>query len=353
MITNATDYQYVSPVGIIDGGILPAREVAADGSALALRAEDLDFALEAAHERSNIYRDWPPSLPSPTFVIKAPKLSPIADAWRVIQSSLYCDTKVLPGEGTDTTPVACIDPTAAFPGIDPVEYNYNPDTWYGGNPTFADLYPHTRIFSGYYLPDGGRTLNHDYLRHFYYSLQRSERLWLDGDISRVCKSLGTISGTDSRKHQYTNTYTGTNGFGSITSESGIRYESDGNLRRRYTYGVTSASVTCIPSMGSCVAAAKVIVVSQAHIYYGTYPNKYYYYSAAHDCQINNGIEIPAEVFLTNPLAVANKLGVEFPEVSSEYLTDRLDIKIIAWYFVVWYNFRTEIRSLGWRWQPQN
>ncbi len=47
MITQPQDYQLVTPVGLVDGGILPARDVAADGSAHTLRAEDDCFLAEA------------------------------------------------------------------------------------------------------------------------------------------------------------------------------------------------------------------------------------------------------------------------------------------------------------------
>ena len=47
MINTPQDYQLVTPVGVIDGGILPARDVAADGSAHTLRAEDDCFLAEA------------------------------------------------------------------------------------------------------------------------------------------------------------------------------------------------------------------------------------------------------------------------------------------------------------------
>jgi hypothetical protein len=48
MINTPQDYRLVTPVGQIDGGILPARDVAADGSAHVLRAEDVCFLAEAA-----------------------------------------------------------------------------------------------------------------------------------------------------------------------------------------------------------------------------------------------------------------------------------------------------------------
>ena len=358
MISDATDYQYISPVGLINGGILPARDVAADGSSLTVRAEDVDFALEAAHERSHIYRapsDLPPSLPSPTILVK-PTISPsspipsVQNAWSVIGGYVYRDTKVLPGEGTDTTPVACIDPMATFPDIEPVEYNYNPDIWYSGNPSFIALYPNTRIFSGFYQADyGQRVLDYDYLRHFYYSLQRAERLWLDGYASSVCKSFGTLSGTDTREHPYTNTYDGTNDFTLVSSASGISYRYVGDdTYQRYTYGVTSASMKCIPSMSSCVAAAKVIALYHIRIYH-TELVKHYYYTKVYDCSINSGIEIPA-AFVIDPLAVANEIGVPFPAtVSGDYRV--LEVTRLAMYFVAWYDFNTEIRSLNWQWTP--
>ena len=55
MIAQPQDYKLVSPVGLIDGGILPARDVAADGSAHALRTEDACFLAEAGR-RINAYR---------------------------------------------------------------------------------------------------------------------------------------------------------------------------------------------------------------------------------------------------------------------------------------------------------
>ena len=56
MIERAQDYQLVTPVGQIDGGILPARDVAADGSAHALRVEDACFLAEAASRAWAYYK---------------------------------------------------------------------------------------------------------------------------------------------------------------------------------------------------------------------------------------------------------------------------------------------------------
>lgn len=65
MISSAADYRLISPVGLIDGGILPARDLSDDGSAHILRTEDSCFLLEAALRIDNFrYYAMPVSGPA-------------------------------------------------------------------------------------------------------------------------------------------------------------------------------------------------------------------------------------------------------------------------------------------------
>lgn len=63
MISNPTDYKMLTPPGgvLIDGGIMPARDVAGDGSWKVLRGEDPCFLLEAGR-RIAVYAFQEPSL---------------------------------------------------------------------------------------------------------------------------------------------------------------------------------------------------------------------------------------------------------------------------------------------------
>ena len=130
MIESAQDYQLVTPVGQIDGGILPARDVAADGSAHAVRAEDLCFALEAVKER-----DFKQLVPFPSM-----QPSHVVDRsdWNNVWSWLRADAYG-PRAIADKN-VLAISPTEGF---SPIPFTAG----LGDILTLNDLYPNATLSS--------------------------------------------------------------------------------------------------------------------------------------------------------------------------------------------------------------
>ena len=334
MITRAEDYCLITPIGVINGGILPARDVAGNGAASALRAEDLCFALEAVKER-HISNSAAGTLPSPSHVKDRSDLTLI---WDELLNCAY----------TYRVPVVSLSET--FPDIGYVREDKGFDLW--------DWYPGA-------MQDSCRSalssvLDNDYLRRFYYDLLRAERLLIMANGESYGLGSWTASGTyvDNVGNQYTISANGSGGinYGRLPAELNcIQYKYSSGIYNRYFYGVREVSMSHVLPLADRVQSAWHIVCYELNVIStGSTDNNYYYFVRAYPCSVTAaGIVANGGAFLPDYDIVSEceTLGYSFPTQITGHDTPYASLRILRSWLVVDYNFRTEIRSLNWQWTP--
>jgi len=350
MITNATDYQYVTPVGQINGGILPARDVAADGSSSVFRAEDLCFATEAVDERLSISRgSTSRDLPVPTLALYQLDWDAI---WYNLSYCLFHGSDSRTDRPRTNLLATAIDPNAVFA---PGDYNELFDH-------LNDYYPGSVMASHYHAyPQMGFAWDNDCVRGFYYDLEMSDR---------VCFISGwPITGTlTTTKHDEDVTTTTSESFYALSdgkAQFGYAYRTGTRRGRKRVYtGVTGGSLTfTLPLSDKAASAELVWVESITGNYHAEKPDAKTIrsYRTRHvDLTWNSAgtVTIPSAVFVHSESQleeIASDMGLDFPFfiASTEYsdIPGALNVQTRGAWLIVTYDFRTEIRSLNWQWQP--
>ncbi len=350
MIDTATDYQYVTPVGQINGGILPARDVAADGSSSVIRAEDLCFATEAVYERLAISKDSTSrDLPVPTLPLYQLDWDSI---WYNLSYCLFHGSDSMTSRPSSGLLATAIAQNAVFAEGDYAELVDH----------LHDYYPGSVLESHYHAyPKMGFAWDNDYVRGFYYDLEMSDR---------VCFISGwPITGTlTTTKHDEDSTTTTSDSYyGLSDGKAQFRYTprtgSKSGYKRVYT-GVTTGSLTFnLPLSDKAATAELVWVESITGNYHSEKPDAQTirsYRTRRVDLAWNSAgvVNIPSDVYVhtENQLdAIAADMGLAFPIAitSTDYadIPGSLLVQTRGAWLIVRYDFRTEIRSLNWQWQP--
>lgn len=345
MIERAQDYQLVTPVGVIDGGILPARDVAGDGSAHAIRAEDLCFALEAVKERD--FQQILTSLPPPAHVVRR-------FDWNAIWEALRKDCFGELGS------VLAIDSGETFAAI---PYT----TGSGGSLEFSDLYPTAVLPSCYTADVTSPVEDNKFWRRFYYDLKRADRLYVPGaslynlGTWSATGTYTTVTGTTYSISSADRGYITSNSAGTFTRAIGYVYGTSTFQRR--IYGISNGTMTrvSLPLLGNVSSAVAVVAYRMELLPRGAGSSwLQYHFARSYPCSIGpTGVSVSGDMFLQNYdiLAECENLGYTFPtdETSSRY--GEVTIEIAATYLVVNYDFRTNnlnspnSRAFGWNWTP--
>lgn len=350
MINDAADYQFITPVGNIDGGILPARDVAADGSKLTLRAEDLCFGIEALNERMSL-SNYSPSpwavMPSPSLVVKR---NDWIELWHILQLAVFNrndngNTFASDSSGDTYKWITAIDPSAVFADADfPEQRRY----WY-----LNTFYPSAVLSSRY--ADGDRpgyVWHNDFIRGFYYDLQRADRLLLGGKLWPIS---GTVTVTD---HDIDTNTSASENVRRFHRYAYFQYasKSGGGYKRKY-HGYTGGSMTFTLPLHNLATSAELLVMDEI---YWTYRNssegklgRFHRHTLTWDS--NGVVTIPAAAWQcseTDLEGIAAGLNLDLPfTTSAQTIPGYLNLIVEAVWLVVRYDFRTEIRSLNWQWTP--
>lgn len=347
MINTPQDYQLVTPVGVIDGGILPARDVAADGSAHVLRAEDMCFAIEAVKERNfqQISSSGVYGFPSPTHLTRVRLGQEVFydwnDIWGMLRAVCF------------EAPVRAIDPGAQFAPT-PYTQSYSFD--------LADFYPSAVLASCHVSDITSYVLDNAFWRRFYFDLKRADRLCVNGGS---LYHLGSWSATGTYTDRAGNTYqVSSSDTGYITSTSrtapvrAIWYSYRNGAFRRTAYGTSNCTMTRtnLPGVGRVTSAVAVVAYRLSVKGVGESDRATYYFARGYPCTITNaGVVVDPSMFLASGFDIVSEcetLGHSFPaEVQASENTGDAKVEITATYLVANYNFRTEIRSLNWNWTP--
>lgn len=340
MISRAQDYSLVTPVGVIDGGIIPARDVAADGSEHAVRAEDLCFALEAVKERN--FRQISGSggywFPSPTHVVRR---ADWGNVWGLLRAMCF-EAQVRAIDANETFAATQYMQARAF--------------------EIEEFYPSAVLSSCYTSDVKSRVRDNAFWRRFYFDLKRTDRLCVKGGS---LDNLGSWSATGTYTDLVGNTYQVKSGdTGNIWSSSGdariraIGYTDRSGSERRVVYGTSNCTMTRtnLPSIGRVASAVAVVAYELRVNGVGEDEAAWYYFARSYPCTISNaGVVVDPSMFLTSGFDIVSEcesLGHSFPEDKPSYARGgEAKVEIIATYLVADYNFRTEIRSLNWNWTP--
>lgn len=347
MITRPQDYQLVTPVGQIDGGILPARDVAGNGAAHGVRTEDLCFALEAVRER-NFYKiaDY---LPNPSHVVRRTDWNSLWERLRVLCYGLR--------RITGYSSVLSIDGAEQFADI---AYTPNPYASFGSIP-LGTLYPNSVLQSCHVADITSPVMDNDtFWRRFYYDLKGSERLYVPGSENYGSDRgyLGTWSVTGTRTEGvYGNTYTNeTNYNGALDGPiRQVVYQSNQRQLRGVNSGstMTRVSLPLLDRVQSAVAVAEYKMrVKGGSSQYQDYD--YYYSARCYPCSVSSaGVLVNGDIFLLGSDIVqeAEDLGYSLPATDSRAYPGYAEVRLLSTRIVALYNFRTEIRSLNWQWIP--
>jgi len=347
MINTPQDYQLVTPVGQIDGGILPARDVAADGSAHALRTEDLCFATEAVRER-DLYGSISTTTSLPSHVLRAADWERL---WFVLRKLNYGDGAFDQGY---PRAVAYAEP---FYDI--------PYTLYTGSVSteLSEHYPNAYAASCF-----GSVANHGNVvdetsmwRGFFFDLLRADRVQIGPSF------FGSYQYVNSTGHS--STYTVANEtrspIGPYNHLQEIAYDQAGsapNERLRSTqFGVTAASIYTSVPLSGIVTSAKLVALYTLWVQpeAGYKTGAYYYFTRAFNVSVAGGsIAVPNGFFLTQAdfdiVSVCGTLGQALPPSimkTSSWNNTGAWVQCPRTFLVVDYNFRTEIRSVNWQWTP--
>ena len=331
MITQAQDYQLIAPVGIINGGILPARDVAAGGEAHSLRAEDMSFALEAVLERD--FAQIAHQLPSPSHVMRR---SDMNDVWEHLRRCVFPTPAYSIGRA--------ISRSETFPQI-----SYT-TTLPGGE--LRDYYPNAHLASCWTADITRHTLDCQFWRFFYFDLARSDRLLM----TDFALFTGSASYTDASQNTYQITKNAESSFNlSEARLRGIGYQFRSGTYHRYSYGTSNEAMTCSLPLPNRLSSVTLIVSYELRVR-GVTDNGYtsYYFTRSFDCQITaTGCTVPSAAFLVgyDVVSEAESLGHSLPSTKSSSSTGLAHVSIVNGWVVADYDFRTEIRSLNWAWKP--
>lgn len=347
MITRPQDYQLVTPVGVIDGGILPARDVADNGSAHALRTEDLCFAIEAVRER-DLYGSISSTTPLPSHVLR------VADwdrLWLVLRTLNY-------GVGAfDPDYPRAVAYAEPFSDIQYMQYTGSVST------ELSAHYPDAYAASCF-----GSVANHGHVvdetsmwRGFFFDLLRADRVQIGQSYN------GSYQYVDSTGHS--STYTVTNEtrspIGPYNHLQEIAYDQAGSAPneriRSAQFGVTAANIfTSVPLSGR-VTSAKLVALYTLWVQpeAGSKPGTWYYFTRSFDVSVSDGaIAVPNGLLLKQAdfdiVSVCGTLGHALPPSivrTSSWDNTGAYVQCPKTFLVVDYNFRTEIRSLNWNWTP--
>lgn len=346
MINTPQDYQLVTPVGVIDGGILPARDVAGDGSVHALRTEDMCFAIEAVKERNfrQISSSGVYAFPSPTHLTRVRFMRDVFYDWNLIWGMLR--------SVCFESSVRAIDPYEQFAPT-PYTQSYS----FG----LANFYPSAFLASCHVSDITSYVLDNAFWRRFYFDLKRADRLCVNGGS---LYHLGSWSATGTYTDQAGNTYQVlTSDIGNITSTSrvayihAIGYNYRNGAYHRVTYGTSNCTMTrtSLPDIGKVVSAVAVVAYQLSVTGAGESVNSDYYFARGYPCTITPaGVVVDPSMFLSSGFDIVTEcesLGHNFPAEASSMKGGYASVVIRATYLVANYNFRTEIRSLNWNWAP--
>lgn len=358
MISRAQDYQYITPVGMVNGDILPARDNEADGSSLVLCAEDLDFALEAVGERN--------LSDSPTAIIDT--VTPSLILQRRDWNGVWANLRRVAFTGNNTSPYL---PRAVSYGETFPAQPYTStapsglESWYPG--VYMTSCYHADVTSSVLAPTA-------MWRGLYYDLKRADRL----DLT---VGLGNWSNTGydgtwqcavndgSSSQTVTGTLSGSNQPHSSSYYICYISYTNSTPMERYVRHRSSAlgTMTCAVPRFDRVNIYGAVIVASYHLFgYGfestsTIPNrKDFYFTRSWNCTISNGnVIIPADIWLPNfdIVTEAGNLGITLPASgnrptgASTWWIPYAILEFQKCYLIVLYDFHTEIRSLNWQWTP--
>ena len=358
MIESAQDYQLVTPVGVIDGGILPARDVEAGGLAHTVRAEDLCFAIEATRERDLYGQSMASSYPTPSLVLRKKDCEMV---WHELRYVGY--------DGYTASPVPrVVDSEESFADV--------PYTAGAAPSTLPALFPNVYVQSCFGSV-AGRNCVVDLTsmwRGFYYDLSRADRLQLRQSFNGSYTTTNMYGARSSNQ-----VLTGTGGKGdvapiawgsSIIQRIGYYDPTEGYSSQRVRsaqYGVESASVSTDVPLPGLVTSAKLVGVYELYVQEtpGRATPTVYYFTRAYNVSVSgSAIHVPLDFYLPQSsfdlLTVCKTLGHALPEsytrVSSFDNTGAY-VQCDRSFLVANYNFRTNnlnssaSRAFGWNWTP--
>ena len=346
MITRPQDYLLVTPVGLINGGIIPARDVAADGSAHVLRTEDLCFAIEAARERDLTGYYSAASFPTPSHVLREYDWGSTWQNLRAINFNSGSFNSRFPRAVAYAEPFSDISYTQ-YTGALPTELSTH----------FPNAYV-ASCFSS--VASKGHVLDVTSMwRGFYFDLQNADRLQMGQSYNGSFTAVGSYG--DTFTNSVTNATTEPTGFGYHIHE--IAYDHEGSTTgeriQSAQFGIVSASLSTAIPAPALVSSAQLVALYSLWIQpeAGYKTGVYYYFTKSYNVAVTGtSITVPADFLLPqfDLATVCASLGHALPQ--------RIE-KAVSWnntgawvncqktFLVVNYNFRTEIRSLNWQWTP--
>lgn len=348
MITRAQDYQFITPVGVVDGEILPKRDKRTNGSAHALRTEDLCFAIEAARERdlSGYYSSA--AFPAPSHVLRE-------NDWETIWQNLR-SINFHAGSFDSRFPraVASAEP---FSDISYTQYT-------GALPTeLSTHFPNAYVASCFSsVASKGHVLDVTSMwRGLYYDILRADRLQIGQ----------SYNGSYTYVNSYGNTYT--NQVSNATNEptgsnrhlQEIAYDQEGSTTnerlRSAQFGIASASLSTSVPLPGLVSAAKLVALYSLWVQpdAGYKPGTYYFFTRSYNVSVSgSSITVPVAYLLPQAnfdlVTVCGNLGHTLPQSilkTGSWNNTGAWVQCPRMFLVVNYNFRTEIRSLNWQWTP--
>lgn len=340
MITQAQDYQLINPVGIIDGGILPARDVAAGGEAHALRAEDMSFALEAVLERD--FTQIAHQLPSPSHVMRRSDMNSV---WEHLRRCVY---------PTPSNPSGrAISRSETFQSI-----SY---TTTMNGPELKSHYPDSVLESCWTADISKHTLDCQFWRFFYFDLMRSDRLMMSSSSYDLALFTGSATYVDTSRNSYQISISDNRVFnlpaggGNTARLRGIHYLYANGSDQRNSYGTSNEAMVCALPLPGLLSSVKLIVCYHLRVR-GVTDNGYtsYYFTRSFACQVTaTGCTVPSAAFLVgyDLVSEAESLGHYLPSTKDRAVTAHAYVEIYTGWVVADYNFRTEIRTLNWTWTP--
>ena len=367
MIENAQGYQLITPVGFIDGGILPARDVAVDGSAHAVRAEDLCFAMEAVKERDflQVGEYHVMEYVSPSHVRRQ---ADRINVWKALRIACYGEYSL---ETTSRlSRIYAVDVDAQFPDV---PYTSGSIGLYPGVSGMNLLYPGAILPSCYTGDTRNHVIANDPWRMFYYDLKRADRLYIEGGDGTNGRGTWTATGTytDSRGNTYamsSNAY-GRVCYGPYAYDGVLRqvlYKMDGGVWTKYAYGVLSGGNCTMTrvSLAELGRVASAVAVVAYGLYVSDAANNHeydFYFTRKYQCTVTtSGIVVDPSMFLQSfdvEAAVLALTGINFGNTYSGQTPPYATLDIEYTHLVVNYNFRTNnlndsnSRAFGWNW-PQ-
>ncbi|MBO7689034.1 MAG: hypothetical protein J6V72_21830 [Kiritimatiellae bacterium] len=338
MITRAQDYQIITPVGIVNGGILPACDVAANGSVHVLRAENLDFAIEAVNERRGVFGAGAVGL-APSLPVRRQDWYELAGWLDLLLSAGGGGTGRESWAAYQSASFAPIAYTATFPGS-----------------TAAQIWPAAKVVeraASAAAANFPAVLGGAALRHFFYALQFADRYCLDPAVTPFQGSA---------------TYTDQNGAASTTASCaqgyfdaadervlGYGYDEDYAYIRK-VWGIQSATLSCTVPLPALVADACMVCLYKLEGFDDSTSGTWYFSRQIPLSVPASGVvSVPPAAWLADfdILAEATALGFNFPERPSAGIgrLNQVSVNTVLARLVVSYDFRTEIRSLNWQWTP--